>query len=134
LHDSISQTLFSINLGARAIRKIAEKDPIFAMEELIVLEKSAQTAQQEMRSLMNELREPPRSENSGTINLVLVGDHLDLKYAESLRIRAEEIAKRKIQMETSDINSFQIQSVQNSMSKALVLWASDNSGYSTRME
>ncbi|MBI9046328.1 MAG: hypothetical protein JEZ06_17680 [Anaerolineaceae bacterium] len=60
LHDSISQTLFSISLGARAIRKLAEKEPLTAYEELIILESSAQMAQQEMRSLLKELREPSK--------------------------------------------------------------------------
>ena len=73
LHDSISQTLFSINLGARAIRKLAEKDIQSAKDELVLLEKSAQTAQQEMRVLLNELREPfsPDSKQSKEIVLPL---------------------------------------------------------------
>lgn len=72
--------------------------------------------------------------DSGTINLVLVGDHLDLTYAESLRVRAEEIAKRKIYIETFDISSFQSNPVKTVMSNALVLWAADNSGYTNLVE
>lgn len=79
IHDSISQTLFSINLGARAIRKLAATDSQTAAQELKVLEKSAQNAQQEMRVLLNQLREPPPIEKQTVINLIkLLQEHIQL--------------------------------------------------------
>lgn len=58
LHDSITQTLFSINLSARVIRGLLDKDLKTATEELSGLEKSAQAASTEMRALLSQLRNP----------------------------------------------------------------------------
>ena len=58
LHDSVTQTLFSINLGARAIRNMVHADTESAETELEGLEKSAQGALEEMRALLAQLRDP----------------------------------------------------------------------------
>ena len=58
LHDSVTQTLFSINLSARAIRGMVRKDTETAEKELSELEKSAQSALEEMRILLSQLRNP----------------------------------------------------------------------------
>ncbi len=63
LHDSVTQTLFSINLAARALRGLLEKDPQKAATELHMLEDSAQAAQREMRTLMTQLRNPDEHES-----------------------------------------------------------------------
>mgnify|MGYP002641467526 CR=1 FL=1 len=59
LHDSVTQTLFSINLSARAIRGMVRKDTYTAEQELSELEISAQDALEEMRTLLSQLRNPP---------------------------------------------------------------------------
>ncbi len=61
LHDSVTQTLFSINLSARAIRGLIERDKNTATQELRALEQATQNALSEMRSLLQQLRNPQDS-------------------------------------------------------------------------
>ncbi len=56
LHDSVTQSLFSLNLSLRAIRKVGERDPQAAVAELATQEASAQQALAEMRTLLTQLR------------------------------------------------------------------------------
>lgn len=56
LHDSITQSLFSLNLGLRAIRKLAQRDPQTALAQLPQQEAAAQQAVTEMRALLVQLR------------------------------------------------------------------------------
>ncbi len=58
LHDSVTQTLFSISLGARALRKLALHDPKAAVAGLREQEEAAQAALAEMRALLAQLRSP----------------------------------------------------------------------------
>lgn len=58
LHDSVTQTLFSLSLGARALRKLALQDPQAAAEGLREQEIAAQQALREMRALLAQLRSP----------------------------------------------------------------------------
>ena len=58
LHDSITQTLFSINLNAGVIRGLLHRNLDTASQELGSLEKAAQNASTEMRSLLQQLRNP----------------------------------------------------------------------------
>ena len=57
LHDSISQSLFSINISARALRKLFKINPQAAMQGLLDLEEAAKTTLKEMRALLFQLRE-----------------------------------------------------------------------------
>jgi signal transduction histidine kinase len=65
LHDSVTQSLFSINLSARALRNLVRRDPPAAIDGLVELETAAQQALSEMRALLAQLRasvpepEPP---------------------------------------------------------------------------
>lgn len=56
LHDSITQSLFSLNLGLRAMRKVAQRDPHTALAQLPEQEAAAQQALTEMRELLVQLR------------------------------------------------------------------------------
>lgn len=56
LHDSVSQVLYSIGLGARSARSALEKDPARADEALEYVERLAEGGQAEMRALIFELR------------------------------------------------------------------------------
>jgi signal transduction histidine kinase len=58
LHDSVTQTLFSISLGARAIRGLLRRDTTAAAAALSEQEAAAQQALAEMRSLLAQLRGP----------------------------------------------------------------------------
>ncbi len=61
LHDSVSQTLFSINLGLGAIRKMVQQAPLAAEQALAEQETAARQALGDMRTLLMQLRtaEPP---------------------------------------------------------------------------
>jgi signal transduction histidine kinase len=64
LHDSVTQTLFSMSLRAEAALQMLETDLQTAREEVAALRDLARQAVQEMRSLVFELR-PPDLEAEG---------------------------------------------------------------------
>jgi signal transduction histidine kinase len=64
LHDSVTQTLFSIGLTAEAAAELVEVDPARAREQLGHLQELTRTAMLEMRSLIFELR-PAELETEG---------------------------------------------------------------------
>jgi len=64
LHDSVTQTLFSISLTAEAAITAASRDPAAATKDLENLRDLARSAVQEMRSLIFELR-PAEIESDG---------------------------------------------------------------------
>jgi signal transduction histidine kinase len=64
LHDSVTQTLFSIGLTAEAAAGLVESDPARARRELETLQVLTRTAMEEMRSLIFELR-PAELETEG---------------------------------------------------------------------
>jgi signal transduction histidine kinase len=61
LHDSVSQTVFSMTLLAEAVRILCERDASRASQQLDGLGELAQSALREMRSLIFELRPAPVS-------------------------------------------------------------------------
>jgi signal transduction histidine kinase len=56
LHDSVSQVLYSIGLGARTARALLDRDPSQAIEALDYVNRLAEAGQVEMRALIFELR------------------------------------------------------------------------------
>jgi signal transduction histidine kinase len=64
LHDSVTQTLFSIGLTAEAASELVRSDPQRARAELETLQELTQAALEEMRSLIFELR-PAELETDG---------------------------------------------------------------------
>ena len=56
LHDSVTQTLFSLSLTAESAATLAETDPAQAREQILTVRRLATEALQEMRSLIFELR------------------------------------------------------------------------------
>lgn len=58
LHDSVTQTLFSISLGMRNVRGLAQCDPGAAASALAEQETAARSALTEMRELLAQLRSP----------------------------------------------------------------------------
>jgi len=59
LHDSVAQTMFSINLHSRAARILLERDPERLRPQLEQLQALTQEALLEMRSLIADLRPRP---------------------------------------------------------------------------
>ncbi|MGB2694067.1 MAG: GAF domain-containing sensor histidine kinase [Dehalococcoidia bacterium] len=66
LHDSVSQTLFSMLLTAEAALLVVDSDPETAKRELVNLRDSSRTAMREMRALIFELR-PADLEEEGLV-------------------------------------------------------------------
>ncbi len=66
LHDSVSQVLYSIGLGAHAAQKALEKDPSQIAEALDYVNHLAEAGQVEMRSLIFELR-PQSLQSDGLV-------------------------------------------------------------------
>jgi signal transduction histidine kinase len=72
LHDSITQSLFSLTLGLRAIRKQAQHDPQAALTQVGQQEQVAQGALTEMRELLGQLRSSePVVNATETVDLVM---------------------------------------------------------------
>jgi signal transduction histidine kinase len=61
LHDSVSQTMFSISLHSRAARILLERDPQQLRPELEQLQSLTHNALDEMRSLIADLRPPEKN-------------------------------------------------------------------------
>ncbi|MFB5663200.1 histidine kinase [Alteribacillus sp. HJP-4] len=56
LHDAVSQQLFAISMTTSALKKTLEKDKEKGMQQAVLIEKMAGTAQGEMRALLMHLR------------------------------------------------------------------------------
>lgn len=69
LHDSVAQSLFSIDLSARAVSTYLKKNRAKADEELQQLRKTAHDALQEMRSLIFGLR-PVSFQDTGLLEAI----------------------------------------------------------------
>jgi signal transduction histidine kinase len=66
LHDSVTQTLFSMKLAAETAAALLDEDPAGAREEIKRLQEQARHATSEMRALIFELR-PPELESDGLL-------------------------------------------------------------------
>jgi signal transduction histidine kinase len=67
LHDAVSQKLFGVVLTAESAATLADRDPAAAQEQLTRLGALAREAQEELRSLIDELRPPsPAAEGLAT--------------------------------------------------------------------
>jgi nitrate/nitrite-specific signal transduction histidine kinase len=80
LHDSVTQSLFSLNLTLRAARRVLERDPGGAKGLLDDVEELAQGSLAEMRALIFELR-PQALENEGLASAL--EKHADAVHARS---------------------------------------------------
>ena len=59
LHDSVTQTVFSMNLAAQSAQLLLDKEPVRVTGQLLRLEELAASALREIQSLVSQLR--PRS-------------------------------------------------------------------------
>ena len=66
LHDSVSQVLYSIVLGARTARMLIDRDPAKAIEPIDYVFSLAEAGLAEMRAMIFELR-PDALENEGLV-------------------------------------------------------------------
>jgi signal transduction histidine kinase len=79
LHDSVSQALYGIALGARTARALLDRDPAAAVEPIEYVAALANAGMAEMRALIFELRPESLQEEGLVVALT--------KHAESLRAR-----------------------------------------------
>lgn len=79
LHDSVSQALFGIVLGAKTARALVDRDPVRVIEPLDYILSLAEAGLAEMRALIFELR-PETLENEGLVAALT-------KQVEALRAR-----------------------------------------------
>lgn len=84
LHDSVSQTIFSVTLTAEAARIQLERDPSLAAPHLERLQGLAQGALTEMRSLIQQLRPSPVAE--GGLVATLEGHLAALERRQGLKV------------------------------------------------
>jgi signal transduction histidine kinase len=56
LHDSVTQTIFSMNLAVQSAHLLLDKEPTHAANQLIRVEKLAGSAQREIQSLVSQLK------------------------------------------------------------------------------
>jgi signal transduction histidine kinase len=66
LHDSVKQTLFSLNLTAEAAADLVDRDPARAKEQIRKVAELARSAQREMTGLVFQLR-PASLESEGLV-------------------------------------------------------------------
>jgi signal transduction histidine kinase len=57
LHDSVTQTIFSMNLTVQAARLLVEKDPVRVVEQIDRLQELARSAVGEIQVLVSQLRQ-----------------------------------------------------------------------------
>jgi signal transduction histidine kinase len=75
LHDSVTQTLFSMRLAAESASVLVESNPQEARAQLDTVQELARSASSEMRSLIFELR-PPELEIEGLV--ATLARHIDV--------------------------------------------------------
>ena len=102
LHDSVTQTLFSLGLTAEAAAELAERDPAAARNQTRIVAKLARDALGEMRTLVFELR-PPALEADGLV--ATLRKHIEVIRRASgidvtLEVEGEGGVSREIELET----------------------------------
>jgi len=94
LHDSVTQTIFSITLTAKSARMLLDKAPDQVATQLDHLQELAQGALAEMRALIFELR-PPAVEEEGLVSALR--KHLAaLKSREGLEVDLQIEGERRL--------------------------------------
>jgi len=90
LHDSVTQTIFSLTLTARAARLLLERDPSQVAAQLDHLQGLAQSALAEMRSLIFQLRPTPVEEMGFVPALQQHLTTLQSQYGLNVELRLED--------------------------------------------
>ena len=102
LHDSVSQTLFSISLVAEAAATLVDRDTAKAKTQLEGLQEMARAATQEMRSLIFELR-PADLDAEGLV--ATLRKHIDvlrrvypmrIEFKENVAARPPPVVEREV--------------------------------------
>lgn len=84
LHDSVTQTIFSLGISTRAIRDLVTSAPAAAIEALQMQETLAQRAGDELRGLLSQLRDTSTDESD--LVAYIVGHCAQLRAAHGLEV------------------------------------------------
>jgi signal transduction histidine kinase len=87
LHDSVTQTVFSMNLAVQSAHLLMDKEPIRAQEQLIRVEKLAASAQHEIQILVSRLK--PNSMSNESLPDALQQLAVALKVRSGLQVSLE---------------------------------------------
>ena len=87
LHDSVTQTVFSMNLAAQSARLLVDRSPPRAAGQLLRLEELAAHAQGEIQSLVSQLKPPSLAEEGLPAALRRLAD--ERKARDSLQVSLE---------------------------------------------
>ena len=87
LHDSVTQTVFSMNLAAQSAQLLLDKEPPRAAGQLIRIEELAASAQREIQSLVSQLR--PHSITEVGLPIALQQLALEHKMRDGLQVSLE---------------------------------------------
>ena len=98
LHDSVTQTIFSMNLSVQSARMLADKDLSLVAEQLDRLQELARSAVSEIQVLISRLRPAPLA--SGQLSQAL-GDLVHQRqFQDSLQIDLQVLADRHLPQPT----------------------------------
>ena len=87
LHDSVTQTVFSMNLAAQSAQLVLDKQPARTAGQLIRIEELAASAQREIQSLVSQLK--PRSIAETDLPTALYRLALEHKIRDGLQVSLE---------------------------------------------
>ncbi|HMR67502.1 MAG TPA: sensor histidine kinase [Anaerolineae bacterium] len=94
LHDSVTQTIFSITLTAKSARILLERNPAQAVTQLDHLQELAQSALAEMRTLIFQLR--PASVEAGGLVAALRHHTAALKSRDGLTVALQVEGEQRL--------------------------------------
>ncbi len=94
LHDSVTQTIFSMNLSVQSARMLADKDMSLVTEQLDRLQELARSAVSEVQVLISQLR--PASLDSGQLSQALGELVRQRQVQDGLQIDLQVIAERPL--------------------------------------
>jgi len=94
LHDSVTQTVFSMNLAAQSARLLLDKEPPRASGQLLRLEELAASALSEIQTLVSQLR--PRSTAEAGLSTALRQLAIERQERDGLQVTLEVNGKRTL--------------------------------------
>src|SRR5213078_3825441 len=100
LHDSVSQALFGISLGARTARALLAQDPARAAEPIDYVQSLAEAGLAEMRALIFELR--PESLESEGLVAAISKQAAALRARHQIEVRADLGAEPALPLERKE--------------------------------
>jgi signal transduction histidine kinase len=115
LHDSVTQTIFSMTLTAQAARILLDRDPSRLAGQLDRLQSLAQNALAEMRTLIQQLR--PHSIVEGGLAAALRAHASERQAKDGLSVDLQISGDRRLPLETEEVLFRVVQEALNNVVK-----------------